>query len=100
MLWRDCRGIVPGPQIVPPGFAAQATMERPGLLALVLDGPTSTIIPEPILHLTLPFVITSLAILSAAGGVWLTSMDVWSRRLVPFSGGLLMGVAVFWVLPE
>jgi zinc transporter ZupT len=38
--------------------------------------------------------------LSAAGGVWLTSLHTWSRRLVPFSGGLLMGVALFWVLPE
>jgi zinc and cadmium transporter len=48
----------------------------------------------------LPFVITAVAILSAAGGLLLTSMHAWSRRLVPFSGGLLMGVAVFWVLPE
>jgi zinc transporter ZupT len=49
---------------------------------------------------SLPFVITAVAILGAAAGVWLTSHHVWSRRLVPFSGGLLMGVALFWVLPE
>ena len=30
----------------------------------------------------------------------MTSVHAWSRRLVPFSGGLLMGVALFWVLPE
>jgi zinc transporter ZupT len=37
---------------------------------------------------------------SATAGVWLTSVDSWSRRLVPFSGGVLVGVALFWVLPE
>jgi zinc transporter ZupT len=44
--------------------------------------------------------ITVIAIVSAAGGVWLTSLHALSRRLVPFSGGLLMGVALFWLLPE
>lgn len=58
------------------------------------------IIRETCLHSSLPFAITAIAILSAAGGVWLTSVHAWSRRLVPFSGGLLMGVALFWVLPE
>ncbi len=32
--------------------------------------------------------------------MWLTSLHKWSRGLVPFSGGVLMGVALFWVLPE
>jgi zinc transporter ZupT len=43
---------------------------------------------------------TVVAVLSAAAGVWLTSLPSFSRRLVPFSGGLLMGVALFWLLPE
>ena len=30
----------------------------------------------------------------------MTSAKGWSRPLVSFSGGLLMGVALFWVLPE
>jgi zinc transporter ZupT len=30
----------------------------------------------------------------------LTSIPELSRRLVPFGGGVLVGVAVFWVLPE
>jgi len=38
--------------------------------------------------------------LSALAGVWLTSLHAWSKRLVPFSGGILIGVAIFWVLPE
>jgi zinc and cadmium transporter len=38
--------------------------------------------------------------LSATAGVWLTSLHTWSKRLVPFSGGILIGVAIFWVLPE
>jgi zinc and cadmium transporter len=32
--------------------------------------------------------------------VRLTSVHALSRRMVPFSGGVLMGVALFWVLPE
>jgi zinc transporter ZupT len=44
--------------------------------------------------------ITAIAVLSAAAGVWLTSFAPLSRRLVPFGGGALLGVAVFWVLPE
>lgn len=47
-----------------------------------------------------PYLITGIAILSAACGVWLTTLHSLSRRLVPFAGGVLIGVAVFWVLPE
>ncbi len=57
-------------------------------------------VQEPSLIFTVPFVITGVAFLSATAGVWLTSVHAWSRRLVPFSGGVLMGVALFWVLPE
>jgi zinc and cadmium transporter len=62
------------------------------------DAPPS--IQEHFLHFSTPFVITAIAVLSAACGVWLTSLHAWSRRLVPFGGGVLMGVAIFWVLPE
>ena len=47
-----------------------------------------------------PLLITAIAIASAAAGVWLTSLHGLSRRLVPFGGGVLVGVALFWVLPE
>ena len=47
-----------------------------------------------------PSLITFIAVLSAAAGVWLTSFATLSRRLVPFGGGVLLGVALFWVLPE
>ena len=47
-----------------------------------------------------PSLITLIAVLSAAAGVWLTSFHGLSRRLVPFGGGVLLGVALFWVLPE
>lgn len=48
----------------------------------------------------LPFAVTLLAAGGIAGGVWLTGVPALSRRLVPFSGGLLIGIALFWVLPE
>src|SRR5271156_1660260 len=44
--------------------------------------------------------ITFVAILSATAGVWLESIGTLSRRMVPFGGGVLIGVALFWVLPE
>ena len=44
--------------------------------------------------------ITAIAILSAAAGVWLTSFTAISRPLVPFGGGVLLGVGLFWILPE
>lgn len=47
-----------------------------------------------------PVSITLVAILSSICGAWLTGVPALSRRLVPFGGGVLMGVAVFWVLPE
>lgn len=47
-----------------------------------------------------PLAIFILAVCSAAAGVWLNSSGAVSRRLVPFAGGVLMGVAIFWVLPE
>lgn len=52
------------------------------------------------LPVAMPFVITGVAFLSVVAGVWLTSLHAWSRSLVPFSGGVLIGVALFWVLPE
>jgi zinc transporter ZupT len=44
--------------------------------------------------------VTSIAVLCAFGGVWLTSFKSLTRRLVPFGGGTLLGVGLFWVLPE
>ncbi len=48
----------------------------------------------------IPFAIFLIAIASAAIGIWLTTFDSITRRLVPFSGGVLVGVATFWMLPE
>lgn len=44
--------------------------------------------------------ITAVAAFGAALGVSLESMHKLARRMVPFSGGVLIGVALFWILPE
>jgi zinc transporter ZupT len=45
-------------------------------------------------------VITAIAVLAALCGVWLSSVHALARRMVPVGGGILMGVALLWVLPE
>lgn len=57
-------------------------------------------IQEQSLFSSTPFVITAIAILSAAAGVALTSLHRLARQMVPFGGGVLIGVGLFWVLPE
>ena len=44
--------------------------------------------------------ITLVAIASAAAGVWMESTRGFSSQMVPFGGGVLIGIALFWVLPE
>ncbi len=45
-------------------------------------------------------VVTALAIAGAAGGLWLTGAKRQARGVLPFSGGLLVGISLFWLLPE
>ena len=41
-----------------------------------------------------------LTLLGAFAGVRLAEIPSISRRVLPFSGGLLVGIALFWILPE
>jgi zinc transporter ZupT len=41
-----------------------------------------------------------LTLLGAAAGIRLARIPSISRRVMPFSGGLLAGIALFWILPE
>lgn len=41
-----------------------------------------------------------LTLAGAAVGVKLAETPSWSHRVLPFSGGLLVGIAAFWILPE
>ena len=50
--------------------------------------------------LYVPLIVTLVAIAGAALGIFLTGFAHWSRRAVPFSGGVLVGVALFFVVPE
>jgi zinc transporter ZupT len=36
----------------------------------------------------------------AYGGLWMSALPAGARRVIPFSGGLLVGVALFGLLPE
>ena len=42
----------------------------------------------------------ALAVLGAAVGIRLARIPGFARTILPFSGGLLMGIAAFWILPE
>lgn len=53
----------------------------------------------------IPYSGTTLALISAVIGIATAALGVWTRvgkpgRIVPFSGGLLMGIAIFGVIPE
>ena len=41
-----------------------------------------------------------LTLAGAALGIKLAETPSISQRVLPFSGGLLMGIALFWILPE
>ncbi len=48
-------------------------------------------------------ILIGLALVTLAGalaGIWLAETPKLSQRLLPFSGGLLVGIALFWILPE
>ena len=47
-----------------------------------------------------PLIITLIAVAAAACGVWVSTVHSLARRMVPFGGGILVGVALLWVLPE
>lgn len=53
--------------------------------------------PTPLFPAVLVFLI---ALSGVMVGVWLTALPALSRRMVPFSGGVLLGIAAFWVMPE
>jgi zinc transporter ZupT len=41
-----------------------------------------------------------LTLASALAGIWLAETPSLSQGVLPFSGGLLVGIALFWILPE
>jgi zinc transporter ZupT len=41
-----------------------------------------------------------LTLAGAAAGIKLAETPAWSHRILPFSGGMLVGIALFWILPE
>ncbi len=46
------------------------------------------------------FALAGVAVCGALVGVWVSGVAAAARRIIPFSGGLLVGVSLFWVLPE
>lgn len=49
---------------------------------------------------TIIFAIGTVVLLSAALGIWMSGRSGADSWIVPLSGGVLAGIAVFWVLPE
>jgi zinc transporter ZupT len=47
-----------------------------------------------------PVIATAVGVLAACTGVWLTGVERRSRVVVAFSAGVLLGVAIFGLLPE
>jgi zinc transporter ZupT len=47
-----------------------------------------------------PLLVTLIALAGVVVGVYLTGIARLSRRAIPFSGGVLVGVALFFVVPE
>jgi len=47
-----------------------------------------------------PALATAVGLAGAGVGLWLTGMGRWARMFVPFSAGVLLGVALFGLLPE
>ncbi|MDP8982558.1 MAG: ZIP family metal transporter [Acidobacteriota bacterium] len=46
------------------------------------------------------FYLLLLTLAGGAAGIWLAEIPRLARRVVPFSGGVVVGVALFWMLPE
>jgi len=44
--------------------------------------------------------LVALTLVGAAAGIRLAGVPSISQRILPFSGGLLVGIALFWILPE
>jgi zinc transporter ZupT len=57
------------------------------------------ILDLPGLYPTLVYLVL-LTLLGALAGIRLAGIPSISQRFLPFSGGILVGVAVFWILPE
>jgi zinc transporter ZupT len=60
----------------------------------------SVIPPNVSFSLVISLAVTLVALVGVAIGVFLTGVANVSRRAIPFSGGVLVGVAVFFVVPE
>jgi zinc transporter ZupT len=50
--------------------------------------------------MALPLLATAVGLAAAAAGVWLTGAHRRARLVVPFSAGVLMGLALFCLVPE
>jgi zinc transporter ZupT len=63
--------------------------------------PLSAKVKEPLVFpFETLFLVTLLAMVSAILGVWLTNVPEISRKVIPFSGAVLVMISLFWVLPE
>src|SRR5678816_4124715 len=53
-----------------------------------------------IMGITAPTLATIVGLLGAVLGIWLTGLRQQARAVIPFSAGVLLGVALFGLVPE
>ena len=80
-----------------PGYHNDSRQKPRVPSARLLLGASASGLPP---YLLIPVLVTLVAVAGAVGGVFATVVPSLSRRAVPFSGGVLVGVAAFFVVPE
>jgi len=65
-----------------------------------VDAPLELPSLVPISVTLLLFCLTAIAVAAAAAGMWITHTVHLARRALPFSAGVLLGISLFWILPE
>ena len=76
------------------------SLRRPALFSFPSQASCYSSVLSPTPGITAPVLATAIGLAGAALGLWLTGLRRRARIVVPFSAGVLLGVALFGLLPE